>query len=173
MALLEVNYALLLILSALSINMDLEDDPKTAISQPQKPPRFRNLGLALRVLALLVSISGIVVAAIPASRNAIAIGILGPAFITALCWALIELVCSVTKTLPTIRPSFSLVIHCFIALGSIACLACFGWFQDWWPGGSALDNDTEPSEPLFLAALTLACVSTVVEISLCIIGLIE
>ncbi|KAL9560744.1 hypothetical protein ACKAV7_015061 [Fusarium commune] len=140
--------------------MDLEEDPKSTILQPQKPPRFRNLGLALRALALSVAISGIVVAAIPASRNAIAIGILGPAFITALCWSLIELVCSVTKTLPTIRPSFSLVIHCFIALGSVACLACFGWFGDWWPGGSALDNDTEPSEPLFLAALVLACVST-------------
>lgn len=75
----KVNYALLAILSALSIDMDLEDDPKTAISQPQKPPRFRNLGLALRVLVLCVAISGIVVAAIPASRNAVAIGILGPA----------------------------------------------------------------------------------------------
>ncbi|CZR45688.1 uncharacterized protein FPRO_15136 [Fusarium proliferatum ET1] len=153
--------------------MDLEDDPKTAISQPQKPPRFRNLGLALRVLVLCVAISGIVVAAIPASRNAVAIGILGPAFVTALCWSLIELVCSVTKALPTVRPSFSFVIHCFITIGSIACLACFGWFRDWWPGGNALDDDTEPSEPLFLAALVLACVSTVVEISLCIIGLIE
>ncbi|KAH7148023.1 hypothetical protein DER46DRAFT_704463 [Fusarium sp. MPI-SDFR-AT-0072] len=160
MALFKVSYALLLLLSNLLPNMDLEEDPKSTILQPQKPPRFRNLGLALRALALSVAISGIVVAAIPASRNAIAIGILGPAFITALCWSLIELVCSVTKTLPTIRPSFSLVIHCFIALGSVACLACFGWFGDWWPGGSALDNDTEPSEPLFLAALVLACVST-------------
>ncbi|KAF5976974.1 hypothetical protein FBULB1_6726 [Fusarium bulbicola] len=150
--------------------MDLEDDPKTIILQPQKPPRFRNLGLALRVLALSVSIAGIVVSAIPSSRTAVAIGILGPAFITTLCWVLVELVCSVTKTLPTIRPSFSLVIHCFITLGSIACLACFGWFRDWWPGGNALDDDTEPSEPLFLAALVLACVSTAIEISLCIIG---
>jgi hypothetical protein len=73
------NYVLLLILSTLLINMDFEEDPKSAISQPQKPPRFRNLGLALRALALSVTISGIVVAAIPASRNAIAIGILGPA----------------------------------------------------------------------------------------------
>lgn len=89
MALLEVNYALLLILSTLSINMDLEDDPKTTILQPQKPPRFRNLGLALRVLALLISISGIVVAAIPASRNAVAIGILGPA--VSLLWLFIKL----------------------------------------------------------------------------------
>ncbi|KAH7224323.1 uncharacterized protein BKA55DRAFT_584453 [Fusarium redolens] len=153
--------------------MDFEEDPKSAISQPQKPPRFRNLGLALRALALSVIISGIVLAAIPASRNAIAIGILGPAFITTFCWLLIELVCSVTKTLPTIRSSFSTVIHCFITLGSIACLACFGWYRDWWPGGSALDNDTEPSEPLFLAALVLACVLTVIEISLCIIGIVE
>ncbi|KAF4494991.1 hypothetical protein FAGAP_8817 [Fusarium agapanthi] len=132
--------------------MDLEEDPKAIILQPQKPPRFRNLWLALRVLALSVAIAGIVVSAVPASRTAVAIGILGPA------------------TLPTIRPSFSLVIHCFITLGSIACLACFGWFRDWWPGGNALDDDTEPSEPLFLAALVLACVSTAIEISLCIIG---
>ncbi|KAF5681502.1 hypothetical protein FCIRC_5472 [Fusarium circinatum] len=122
--------------------MDLEEDPKVIVLQSQKPARFRNLGLALRVLALSVAIAGIVVSAIPASRTAVAIGILGPA------------------TLPTIRPSFSLVIHCFITLGSIACLACFGWFRDWWPGGNALDDDTEPSEPLFLAALVLACVST-------------
>ncbi|EWG54779.1 hypothetical protein FVEG_12897 [Fusarium verticillioides 7600] len=153
--------------------MESDGDLKTAISQPQKPPRFRNLGLALRALTLCVTISGIVVAAIASSRNAEAIGILGPAFIAALCWSLIELVCSVTKTLPTIRPSFSLVIHCLITLGSIACLACFGWYRDWWPGGSALDDDTEGSEPLFLAALVLACVSTVSEISLCIIGFIE
>ncbi|KAF5673593.1 salicylate hydroxylase [Fusarium denticulatum] len=59
--------------------MDSDDDLKTAISQPQKPPRFRNLGLALRALTLCVTISGIVVAAIPSSRNAEAIGILGPA----------------------------------------------------------------------------------------------
>lgn len=59
--------------------MDLEDDPKNTIAQPQKLPRLRNLGLALRVLILCVTISGIVVAAIPASRNAVAIGILGPA----------------------------------------------------------------------------------------------
>ncbi|KAF5619287.1 salicylate hydroxylase [Fusarium tjaetaba] len=122
--------------------MDSDDDLKTAISQPQRPSRFRNLGLALRVFTLCVTISGIVVSAIPSSRNAEAIGILGPA------------------TLPTIRPSFSLVIHCFIALGSIACLGCFGWYRDWWPGGNALDDDTEGSEPLFLAALVLACVST-------------
>ncbi|KAI1046555.1 hypothetical protein LB505_013356 [Fusarium chuoi] len=56
--------------------MDLEDDPKNTIAQPQKLPRLRNLGLALRVLILCVTISGIVVAAIPASRNAVAIGIL-------------------------------------------------------------------------------------------------
>ncbi|KAF5556605.1 salicylate hydroxylase [Fusarium mexicanum] len=125
--------------------MDLEEDPKVIVLQSQKPPRFRNLGLALRVSALSVAIAGIVVSAIPSSRTAVAIGILGPA------------------TLPTIRPSFSLVIHCFITLGSIACLACFGWFRDWWPGGNALADDTESSEPLFLAALVLACVSTIMD----------
>ncbi|KAG9495416.1 hypothetical protein J7337_013662 [Fusarium musae] len=59
--------------------MESDGDLKTAISQPQKPPRFRNLGLALRALTLCVTISGIVVAAIASSRNAEAIGILGPA----------------------------------------------------------------------------------------------
>ncbi|KAF5681259.1 hypothetical protein FHETE_48 [Fusarium heterosporum] len=152
---------------------DSDCDSKT--SQPQQRP-FRKLVLGLRVLALLVTIVGIVVAAIPARRSSIAIGILGPAFVTTFCWSLLELLCSLIRRFHAIRPSFSFAIDGFIALGSLVTLIWFGVYQAWWE----LDDPSLPNyisaattEILFKVALGFACVSTATELALCIAWLLE
>ncbi|KAL2202187.1 hypothetical protein CC79DRAFT_172206 [Sarocladium strictum] len=140
--------------------MDAKKDDITPPPQRRRQPR--NLVIGLRVLTALVTISGIVVASIPAPRNFIAIGILGPAFVTTFCWSVVDLLATVVNFLPAARPTFSLVIDCIIAIGSIICLLCFGLFRDWWPGGSAL-NHSEGSlsrDVLFQVALGLGCAST-------------
>lgn len=57
--------------------MDAKKDNRP--SQAQKAQRPTKLVLGLRALVLGVTIAGIVVSSIPAPKNFIAIGILGPA----------------------------------------------------------------------------------------------
>ncbi|EWG45872.1 hypothetical protein FVEG_06517 [Fusarium verticillioides 7600] len=131
-------------------------------SQKQKPQRPTNLVLALRALVLGVTIAGIVVSSIPAPKNFIAIGILGPAFVTTFCWSAIEILYPLVRIFPPAYVSFRILVDCVIVIGSIICLICFGLFRDWWPGGSALSSEDAPlaRETLFQAALGLACAST-------------
>ncbi|KAF5556104.1 hypothetical protein FNAPI_5895 [Fusarium napiforme] len=144
-------------------------------SQGQKPQRPTKLVLALRALVLGVTIAGIVVSSIPAPKNFIAIGILGPAFVTTFCWSAIEILYPLVRIFPPAYVSFRILIDCFIVVGSTICLICFGLFRDWWPGGSALGSEDAPlaREILFQAALGLACASTVLEIVICITQLLE
>ncbi|KAF5691265.1 hypothetical protein FDENT_3499 [Fusarium denticulatum] len=144
-------------------------------SQTKKPQRPTKLVLALRALVLGVTIAGIVVSSIPAPKNFIAIGILGPAFVTTFCWSAIEILYPLIRIFPPAYVSFRILIDCFIVIGSIICLLCFGLFRDWWPGGSALSSEDAPlaRETLFQAALGLACASTVLEIVICITQLLE
>ncbi|EWZ34135.1 hypothetical protein IWW34DRAFT_831375 [Fusarium oxysporum f. sp. albedinis] len=153
--------------------MDAKKDSRP--SQAQKAQRPTKLVLGLRALVLGVTIAGIVVSSIPAPKNFIAIGILGPAFVTTFCWSLIELVYPLVRIFPPAYISFRIFIDGFIVIGSVICLICFGLFRDWWPGGSALSSSEAPlaREILFQAALGLACASTVLEIILCITQLIE
>ncbi|EMT73668.1 hypothetical protein FOC4_g10002159 [Fusarium odoratissimum] len=140
--------------------MDAKKDSRP--SQAQKAQRPTKLVLGLRALVLGVTIAGIVVSSIPAPKNFIAIGILGPAFVTTFCWSLIELVYPLVRIFPPAYISFRIFIDGFIVIGSVICLICFGLFRDWWPGGSALSSSEAPlaREILFQAALGLACAST-------------
>uniref|UniRef100_A0A0D2XY24 Uncharacterized protein n=1 Tax=Fusarium oxysporum (strain Fo5176) TaxID=660025 RepID=A0A0D2XY24_FUSOF len=140
--------------------MDAKKDSRP--SQAQKAQRPTKLVLGLRALVLGVTIAGIVVSSIPAPKNFIAIGILGPAFVTTFCWSLIELVYPLVRIFPPAYISFRIFIDSFIVIGSVICLICFGLFRDWWPGGSALSSSEAPlaREILFQAALGLACAST-------------
>ncbi|KAH7210811.1 uncharacterized protein BKA55DRAFT_719822 [Fusarium redolens] len=153
--------------------MNAKNDSRA--SQAQKPQQPTKLVLGLRALVLGVTIAGIVVSSIPAPNNFIAIGILGPAFVTTFCWSLIEILYPLVKIFPPAYISFRIFIDFFIAVGSVICLICFGLFRDWWPGGSALGPYQAPlaREILFQAALGLACASTVLEIILCITQLLE
>ncbi|EXA32519.1 hypothetical protein FOVG_16208 [Fusarium oxysporum f. sp. pisi HDV247] len=140
--------------------MDAKKDSRP--SQAQKAQRPTKLVLGLRALVLGVTIAGIVVSSIPAPKNFIAIGILGPAFVTTFCWSLVELVYPLVRIFPPAYISFRIFIDSFIVIGSVICLICFGLFRDWWPGGSALSSSEAPlaREILFQAALGLACAST-------------
>ncbi|KAF5708795.1 hypothetical protein FMUND_10421 [Fusarium mundagurra] len=144
-------------------------------AQAQKPQRPTKLVLALRALVLGVTIAGIVVSSIPAPKNFIAIGILGPAFVTTFCWSAIEILYPLVRIFPPAYVSFRILIDCVIVIGSVICLICFGLFRDWWPGGSALSSENAPlaREILFQAALGLACASTVLEIVVCITQFLE
>ncbi|KAF4415702.1 hypothetical protein F53441_14607 [Fusarium austroafricanum] len=145
--------------------MDLKQDSDSSISETQYPRRFRKLVIGLRVLTLVVTIAGIVVAAVAAPRSPIAIGILGPAFL-----------CSVVRPLPKIRPSFSFVIDFFIALGSLVSVIWLGIYQPWWNlKDPALGNYLGPlaTEILLKVAFGFGCTSTFIEIMLCVAWLLE
>ncbi|KAH6994683.1 hypothetical protein EDB82DRAFT_502282 [Fusarium venenatum] len=158
------------------LNMDPKGDSTSSISETKYPRRFRKLVIGLRVFALAVTIAGIVVAAIAAQRSPIAIGILGPVFVTTLSWSLVEFHCSVVRQLPTIRPSFGFVIDCIIALGSLVSIIWLGVYQPWWSlEDAALGSNLGPlaAETLLKVALGLGCVSAFIEIVLCITWLLE
>ncbi|KAG8362488.1 hypothetical protein FVEN_g116 [Fusarium venenatum] len=156
--------------------MDPKGDSNSSISETKYPRRFRKLVIGLRVFALAVTIAGIVVAAIAAQRSPIAIGILGPVFVTTLSWSLIEFHCSVVRQLPTIRPSFGFVLDCIIALGSLVSIIWLGVYQPWWSlEDAALGSNLGPlaAEILLKVALGLSCVSAFIEIVLCIAWLLD
>ncbi|CEI63354.1 unnamed protein product [Fusarium venenatum] len=147
--------------------MDPKGDSNSSISETKYPRRFRKLVIGLRVFALAVTIAGIVVAAIAAQRSPIAIGILGPVFVTTLSWSLIEFHCSVVRQLPTIRPSFGFVLDCIIALGSLVSIIWLGVYQPWWSlEDAALGSNLGPlaAEILLKVALGLSCVSAQVGV---------
>ncbi|EXL47832.1 hypothetical protein FOCG_10347 [Fusarium oxysporum f. sp. radicis-lycopersici 26381] len=99
--------------------MDAKKDSRP--SQAQKAQRPTKLVLGLRALVLGVTIAGIVVSSIPAPKNFIAIGILGPAFVTTFCWSLIELVYPLVRIFPPAYISFRIFIDGFIVIGGPFC----------------------------------------------------
>ncbi|KAF4344070.1 hypothetical protein FBEOM_1942 [Fusarium beomiforme] len=155
--------------------MDPQTEAKYNIPQARKPRRYRNLVLGLRALVISIAIAGIVVAAIPAPKSFIAIGILGPAFVTTFICSSIDFLFTIFKPLPTIRPDFAVIIDCFIAIGSIVCIICFGLFREWWAGSSGLGEYLGPlaTQALFKVALGLACATTTLQIIFCLIWLVE
>ncbi|KAH8168250.1 hypothetical protein LIA77_11979 [Sarocladium implicatum] len=141
--------------------MNSEEGVDSRFPQPQRA-QLSITTLGLRIAVLLIAVSGITVAATPARKSPIAIGILGPAFVVTCCWALIVAFCSVSGTLPAIRPSFTAVIDSIIAIGSVISLVFFGLYWHWWLEDSASGNNSENSstKTLFQVALGLACTST-------------
>ncbi|KAL6915427.1 hypothetical protein FSST1_006922 [Fusarium sambucinum] len=153
-----------------------QGDSTSSFSEIKYPRRFRKLVIALRVFTLAVTIAGIIVAAIAAQRSPIAIGILGPVFITTLSWSLIEFLCSVVRLLPTIRPSFSFTIDFIIALGSLVSIIWLGVYQPWWSlEDTTLGSNLGPlaAEILLKVTLGLGCTSAFIEIMLCTVWLLE
>ncbi|KAF5227204.1 hypothetical protein FAUST_11928 [Fusarium austroamericanum] len=156
--------------------MDPQRDSASSFSETKYQWRFRKLVIGLRVFAMAVTIAGIVVAAIAAQRSPIAIGILGPVFVTTLCWSLVEFLCSVVRLLPTIRPSFSFTVDFIIALGSLVSIIWLGVYQHWWNLEDAtLGSNLGPlaAEILLKITLGLGCISAFIEIMLCTIWLFE